>query len=339
MNSQQFLLALNQTNDSYIRQAGVAGGHFAEKKTQRTLRIVRRVLLAAAILIVVSVTVFAAGTLIGIWNDRWLHTPAPDPIDVVREAVSRQTEKDYTISVTVEEIIVDDAETQKVLAGERDSMLAILNGYGSNAEALAEKQPGEVAAIYARYSVAYDHEKTFYPDGTLYQYFYLVRNEDGNWEIFDSSYAVELTPVVPDVSEQRTSDADPAAEAPAGSAAPKDYSLAIQAVTDMIMKWEEFDDVERMSVDKAEYDPEMTEKALNLLSGSDLAEGNGWTEDYLKNHMAAIKVTYTTYYAADPTLPNGSHVTETATYWLLQDPETGEWRNSEITGFMAGAGD
>ena len=134
MNSQQFLLALNQTDDSFIQQAGVAGGHFAEKKTHRAPRIVRRVLLAAAILVVASATVFAAGTLIGIWNDQWLHTPAPDPTDVVREAISRQTEKDYTVSVTVEEIKVDDVETQKVLAGEQDSMLAMLNGYGSHAQ-------------------------------------------------------------------------------------------------------------------------------------------------------------------------------------------------------------
>ena len=331
MNSQQFLLALNQTDDSYIQQAGVAGGHFSKKKTHRAPRIVRRVLLAAAILVVASVTVFAAGTLIGIWNDQWLHTPAPDPVDVVREAISRQTEKDYTISVTVEEIKVDDAETQKVLAGDHGSMLAMLNGYDSNAAALAEKQPGEVAAVYARYTVVYDHEKTFYRDGTLYQYFYLVKNTDGNWEIFDSSDAMELTPVVSNASEPEGADADPTA--------PKDFSAAIQVVTDMIMKWEAFDDVERMSVDKAEYDPEKTEAALQYLSGNVLAEGNGWTEDYLENHMAAITVTYTTYYAADPMLPNGSQVTETATYWLLQDPETGKWQNSEITGFMEEAGD
>ncbi len=330
MNSQQFLLALDQTDDTYILQAGVAGGHFAEDKPHRAPRIVRRILLAAAILAVASVTVFAAGTSFGIWNDRWLHTPAPDPADVVREAISRQTEKDYTISVTVEEIKEDGAETQKVLAGEPDSMLAMLNGYGSSAAALAEKQPGEVRAVYARYTVAYDHEKTFYRDGTLYQYFYLVRNTYGNWEIFDSSDAMELTPAVPDASEQQGTDADPAASV--------DYSTAIRAVTDMIMKWDEFDDVDRISVDKAEFDPEMTQAALDCLTGDVLAEGNGWTRDYLKDHMAAVTVVYTTYYAADTILSDPSQVTEKATYWLLQDPETGKWQNSEITGYMKEAG-
>lgn len=326
MNARQFLLALEQTDEAWIQQAGLAGGHFAAGKTKSTRRVVRRILLAAAVVVVLSASVFAAGKLMGVWNDKWLYTPAPEPESVVREAISRQAEKDYTRFVSVEEITVDDEETQKVLAADKSSMLAALNGSGG-LEELSRKQPGEVLAVYARYAVEYDHEKTFYRDGTLYQYFYLVKNGNGDWDIFDSTDARELTPAV-----------NPEETAEQSTPVVRDYDEAVRVVTDTIKKWEEFDDVERIYIDAAAYDPAQTEAALRRLSGTTLALGNGWTDDYLKCNMAAITVTYTTIYAADPELPDGGKSTETATYWLLRDVETGEWYNSEITGIMDAAG-
>ena len=237
-----------------------------------------------------------------------------------REAISRQSEKDYTVSVKVEQILIDDAETQRIYEWQPDSILAMRNGCGPRPEALEGKQLADVKAIYARYSVVYDHEKTYYRDGTLEQYFYLVRGAEGNWEIFDSSDERNLSPAadpepgVPDEKEPQT-------------APEEDHSAAIRAVTEMVKKWEELESVSRVTVDEAAFDPEKTEAALQRLNGTVLAIGNGWTEDDLKNHLAAITVTYTIW-------QDGSPMRETATYWLLQDPTTGAWANSEITGIM-----
>lgn len=338
MNTRQFLQALDQADDAYIQQAGVAGGHFSRPRTKKKPRVLTRVLIAAVLVMALTATAFAAGEIIGIWNDRWLQTPQSDPVEVVREAISRQREKEYTVSVVVEDLRVDEEETDRILAGDRGSMLARMNGAG--AEELSGRDAEDVKAVYARYRVEYDHTKTFYRDGTLYQYFYLVRNGEGKWEIRDSSDPRELNPDVtaaPDPagigSEPRGSDvpSDAAAEAPI---ADERYEAAIRSVREMILKWEEFEDVERVTIDAAAYDPARTEAARSELRGSALAEGNGWTEEYLKNHMAAITVTYTIRY----TEPGGAQTTETSTYWLLQDPATGAWRNSEITGLMDGAG-
>lgn len=320
MNADIIIDALNDVNDAYVWNAGHSGRTVKAVIARKTPRRLVRVLLAAAIVIALASTVFGVGELIGIWNDRWLQTPASDPVQVVREAISRQSEKDYTVSVKVEQILIDDAETQRIYEWQPDSVLAMRNGCGPRPEALEGKQLADVKAIYARYSVVYDHEKTFYRDGTLEQYFYLVRGAEGNWEIFDSSDERNLSPAAdpePGVPEEKE----------AQTAPEEDHSAAIRAVTEMVKKWEELESVSRVTVDEAAFDPEKTEAALQRLNGTVLAIGNGWTEDYLKNHMAAITVTYTIW-------QDGSPMRETATYWLLQDPTTGAWANSEITGIM-----
>ena len=326
MNDRELLLAFNDIDDVYLQQAGVAGGHFAAKRRKQAPRILVRVLLAAAILAALSATAFGAERLLGIWNDRWLHTPSPDPLAVVEEAVSRQAEKDYTLSVTLEEVREDEAETARVLAGDADSQLARMNGDPAQ---LAVKDPGEVTAVYARYTVAYDHTKTFYRDGTLYQYFYLVKNGDGAWEIFDSTDPREVT--VPPAPE----DAAPETARPTTPLPEADQQAAEAAATAMVLKWADFEDVETVTVDRAEYSPAQTEAAIARLRGAVLAEGNGWTEAFLRENLAAVELTWTTAYVSDPPLLPGGQVTETGTYWLLRDPDTGAWENSEITGIMA----
>ena len=129
----------------------------------------------------------------GLREDGWLYTPGPDPCEVVREAICRQSEKDYTISLSVEEVREDVAEKQKLLSGAVDSQLGLRNGFGGVVEELRKKDPEDFTVVYARYAVEYDHTKTYYRDGHLDQYFYLVRQEDGSWSIFDASYALEAT--------------------------------------------------------------------------------------------------------------------------------------------------
>lgn len=314
MNATEFLTALNDADEAYVWQAGHSGrGAGAAKKQTHLLR---RALLAAAIVIILAVSVYGAGELIGIWNDRWLQTPAPDPTQVVREAISRQIEKDYTVSVTVEALLADDAETERYAAWQRDSMLAILNGWGAKPQALEGKGLEEIRAVYARYTVVYDHTKTFYRDGTLYQYFYLVRDAEGNWEIVESSAPQELKPILP---VDDGSAADPSEE-PTDA----DRGAAVAVVTAIVSRW----DASEGTVESVAYDPARTAAARQRLAGSVLARGNGWSEAYLQAHMAAVTVTYTTG-------QSGSPATETTTYWLLQDPSTGEWLTSELTAIMS----
>ena len=123
----------------------------------------------------------------GTWNDRWLYTPAADPCQTVREAISRQSEKVYTRSVSVEEVRIDETEKRKVLARDLTCEGALRDGFGTTLIAFAELASEDTAVVCARYTVEYDHTKTWVRDGHVDQYFYLVRNPEGNWEIFDSS--------------------------------------------------------------------------------------------------------------------------------------------------------
>lgn len=321
MNASLFLQAMNDVDDAFIWQSEHSEPGKKDVPVKYPSRFLFRAIMAAAIIIAFAATVYGAGALLDIWNDRWLQTPSVDPIQLVQEAIDRQMEKDYTVSVQVEEILEDEAETQRVYDWAPDSMLAMLNGYGARPEALEGKTPEEVKAVYARYTVVYDHTKTFYRDGTLYQYFYLVQNTEGTWEIFESTDALELQ-----TFPSEPGDASLPADTEA-SAAETDYSEAIAVVLEMIERWEAFEDVSKVTIQAAAFDQEQTEAALQRLVGTAFAQGNGWTEDFLTHHMAAITVTYTIW-------QDGNPQTETACYWLLQDPASGAWYPSEITGFM-----
>ncbi len=121
-------------------------------------------------------------------DESWHYTPAADPVDTVREALTRETEKDYAISLTLEELRLDDMEKELVRAGDLESELVRRNGYGPDAEALAALPPEDFAVVYAVYTVEYDHTKIPYLDGRVDQYFYLIRNQEGNWEINWAGY-------------------------------------------------------------------------------------------------------------------------------------------------------
>ncbi|MBQ1678062.1 MAG: LTA synthase family protein [Oscillospiraceae bacterium] len=125
-------------------------------------------------------------------DELWLCAPAADPVEAVREALRTQSEKDYTLSLRIEELRLDEAEKQDVLAGSLDSQSALRNGFGLENEAMASMEPEELAVVYARYTAEYDHTKTFWEDGALDQYFYLIRNRDGNWELYAVSYTQTL---------------------------------------------------------------------------------------------------------------------------------------------------
>ena len=98
MNAELLFEALNEAAPEDILRAGRAGGYL-EARNMRP--IVRIALVAAAVLILLAGAV-AAKTVLGIWNDRWVQTPAADPEAVVRSAIENQSQKEYTISVRVD---------------------------------------------------------------------------------------------------------------------------------------------------------------------------------------------------------------------------------------------
>ena len=319
MNSEMLLYALEAAAPEDVLHAGKAAGYLGGRK--KKMRPVTRVLLIAAVVGLLLAGAVCADMVLGVWNDRWVQTPAADPAAAVRSAVENQTMKEYTIRVAVESVREDPAEAQKVYTGARDSMLALQNGWADHSAELAEKcrGPENFKAMYCVYDVEYDHTKTWYADGRLGQWFYLIPDQKGRWEIWDSCDAVSL-------------------EAPAQEEPPEpaDADGAVQAVVAMVEKWELFDDVDAITVDRAECSAERRDRALALVVGSPLAEANGWTEAYLKENLAAVEITWTTTYAPAPDLPDRAPETETAVYYLLRDPATGDWKNSEITGFMDG---
>ena len=346
MNSEHILQALDHVDGDYIEQAGQIGGYYRRRQAAHRPRILGKVLLAAAVILLLVGGVFGAKVLIGIWNDRWLTTPCSDPCAVVQEAIERQNEKEYTLSVQFEQVELDEIEKEKVLSGSMDSVLAKQNGYGANCERLVGEDAENVAAVCARYTVIYDHSKTYYPDGNMLQYFYLLKNGDGAWEIFDSSSPILLEkdadtaarPNLPSIHEDEEQAPVPSGSEPAAASEgpAEDYAEAVEVIVEMVKQWESFDDVDHIEILRAEYDAAQTQRALDALSANRMAAQQGWTLDYLKEHMAAVTVEYTTYPAPDPQIPDAQPYTETATYWLLQDPDTGLWQNSPITGLMDG---
>lgn len=153
----------------------------AEEHTQKKIRSLRRTLaLVAVIAAVLALCGFAAYEL-G-WFDPWLQKPSVDPTATVQSAIENQIGKEYTISVRVDKIKVDDNETKHVIEQYSGSELAKARGWTD--EYLAE----HFVVVWARYYVEYDHTKTFMDDGYTEQYFYLMQDvETGKWTIIDNT--------------------------------------------------------------------------------------------------------------------------------------------------------
>lgn len=128
-----------------------------------------------------------------LWDAPLRFPYGPDPCEVVQEAIYWESDMDYTISLTVEEVREDEAEKQKLFA--RDpSCAAARDGFGADLLDLIELDPEDVTVVYARYTAEYDHTKVPYLDGNLDQYFCLTRGEDGNWSIFTFTSTASVDP-------------------------------------------------------------------------------------------------------------------------------------------------
>lgn len=112
---------------------------------------------------------------------KWPQEPNKDPVAVVRSYIEKEKDAEYTISISFGKGEVDPEETRRAVAMYDGSELAASNCWSS--AWIAE----HFTVVYAEYDAAYDHEKTFLPDGARARHFYLIRDPDSMlWYIWDT---------------------------------------------------------------------------------------------------------------------------------------------------------
>ena len=177
MNASHILDALGTIDDKYIMEAKERSFMSTTKKARSMKRTLALVAVIAALLTLCGFAAYQLG-----WFDPWLQKPSVDPVQTVQSAIEGQAEKEYTVSVRVDEIKVDEDETARVAAMYSGSELAQARGWTD--EYLAK----HFVVVYADYYVEYDHTKTFMDDGQTQQYFYLTQDtETGEWTISDNT--------------------------------------------------------------------------------------------------------------------------------------------------------
>lgn len=177
MNTKKFSDAMSEIDDKYVEEAIAYDKSYLSKKNYSPKR---TIILVAAIIALLALCGFAAYEL-GLF-DPWLQKPSASPIETVQSTIENQIDKEYTISVRVDEINIDEDETARVVAMYSGSELAQARGWTD--EYLAE----HFVVVWAKYYVEYDHTKTFMNDGYTEQYFYLTQDtETGEWTISDNT--------------------------------------------------------------------------------------------------------------------------------------------------------
>lgn len=86
------------------------------------------------------------------------------------------------ISLTIEKVEVSDKETKRIK--ERYSGSELAQSHAWSDEYISEN----MVVVFTQYTVDYDNTKVPYNEGTLTQYFYLVRDDkDSPWLIWDAT--------------------------------------------------------------------------------------------------------------------------------------------------------
>ena len=153
---------------------------------KKSRRLKHTFILVAAIVASMALCGFAAYEY-GLF-DPWLQKPSAYPIETVQSAIEGQIKKEYTLTVRIDEISVDETETKRMIENYTGSELAQSRGWTD--DYLAE----HFLAVRAKYYVEYDHTKTFLDDGNIDQFFYLIEDtENGVWTIIDNSTNGEPT--------------------------------------------------------------------------------------------------------------------------------------------------
>ena len=175
MNAKKFSDAMSELNTKYVDEA-----LYYDKSHISMIRSRKLGVLIAAAIAVLALCGFAAYEL-GLF-DPWFQKPSADPVQTVQSAIEGQANKGYTVCVRVDEIEVDEIETERIIQMYSGSDLAKDRGWTD--EYLKE----HFVVVRAKYCVEYDHTKTFLDDGYTEQYFYLTQDiKSGEWTISDNT--------------------------------------------------------------------------------------------------------------------------------------------------------
>lgn len=181
MRSIDLYTAVRAVDDDILERSETAAYNHKNRES-KTIKFGKRrspAALIAAIIVLLALCGFTAYEL-GLF-DPWLQKPSADPLKTVQSAIEGQAGKDYTITVRVDEIRIDEAETARVKARYIGSELAEAWGW---TEEYLEKN---LIVVWAKYYVEYDHTKTFLDDGPTEQYFYLTEDvKTGEWTIVEN---------------------------------------------------------------------------------------------------------------------------------------------------------
>lgn len=181
MRSIDLYTAVRAVDDDILERSENAA-YRQKNREPRTIKFWKRrspAALSAAIIVLLALCGFAAYEL-GLF-DPWLQKPSADPVKTVQSAIEGQAGKNYTITVRVDEVKIDEAETERVKARYIGSELA--EAWGWTDEYLEE----HFIVVWAKYYVEYDHTKTFLDDGPTEQYFYLTEDvKTGEWTIVEN---------------------------------------------------------------------------------------------------------------------------------------------------------
>ena len=176
MRSMVLLSAIGGINDELI----FAARKPFKKSAAQSMPKKKRLLIVAAIIVTLLLCGFAAYQA-GLF-DPWLQKPSISPVETVQSAIEGQLEKEYTVSVQIGKINVDEEATKRAKQMYQGSDLAKENGWSDF------YLESNMIVVLANYYVEYDHEKTFLPDGEINQYFILLRDEKTQeWIIWDNT--------------------------------------------------------------------------------------------------------------------------------------------------------
>lgn len=129
----------------------------------------------------------ASGTETNISTDDYDYD-ATNPVDVARAEYMSWLKEDYTISMNVLNVKVDDEETQRKIERYKGSELAESRGWTD------EYLDCHFIVVKVIYECEIDHTKTFLRDGLLEVHVFLTRDpESGVWTVVDRTSPSEVS--------------------------------------------------------------------------------------------------------------------------------------------------
>ena len=112
------------------------------------------------------------------FTQSYYYTDTFAAIETVREALEAEAEKDYVVSLEINDISVDWNETYRLAEMYSGSELALERGWSD------DDLNDRFLVVSADCSAEYDHTKTSFDDGHIIEYFGLMYHEDSDdWEI------------------------------------------------------------------------------------------------------------------------------------------------------------